>query len=237
MQDALNTLKPTWKHYRVIHSKYPTVNIFTGDDLQNLSVGDIESMTSQRSVLDLTESQKAMADINILRTAQDVYADKGDVKHGQGWGAVMASFAYPRYGRYSTDKQGVYYCSDSLHTSLREWAHHTRKYWVDEMHFTNEVSAVVRCYTGHFQEGLLDARNRPDLMTEYYDANHRLLSGALMLNSYGILYNSMRDEGGLCAAIIRPPATTKVTQAEHFAIMFNGDKFTDYSKLGRFHNL
>lgn len=228
---------PEWKHYRIIHSKYPTVNLFTSDNDHNYSCGFVESLTSGRTLLTAYEDSSMTSATTPLITEQDAYVDKGDLRYGDGWGAVMASFAYPRLGRYSTDKQGAYYCADSLHTGLREWAHHTRKYWVDTMHFTNEVSAVVRCYTGHFQEALVDATGRPELMTETYEANHRLLAGALMSNQYGILYNSMRSKGGLCAAILRPPATTKVLQAGHYAILFDGDQFTDYSRLGQFHTL
>ncbi|WP_191603801.1 RES family NAD+ phosphorylase [Marinomonas algicola] len=234
MLDAPKTVKPEWKHYRVIHSKYPTINIFANNHADNLVLGEIENMTASRSLLNLGNSN---GESNHLLSLQDIYVDKADLRYGDGWGAVMASFAYPRSGRYSTDKQGAYYCSDSLQTSLREWAHHTRKYWVDEMKFTSEVSAVVRCYTGHFEEAFYDARNRPDLMTEEYDANHRLLAGVLMSNMHGILYNSMRDDGGLCVAITRPPATSKVIQSGHYAIMFDGEKFTNYSKLGRFISL
>lgn len=217
-------IHPDWKHFRVIHSKHPTRNLFSDDDLLNLACNLKEGQTSSRLI-----TTGAVPSLS----PRDQYVLEEDIRTGHGWSAVMASFAYPRYGRYSTDASGAYYCANNIETALKEWSYHTEKFWRDEMGFTNEVSAITRAYTGNFANSLLDVRDFPALHTNDYTEPQALLVRALHENQYGILYNSVRNSsGGMCAALLRPPATTTVKQYGHFALMYDGHSFTNYSKLG-----
>lgn len=217
-------LQPSWKHFRAIHSKYPTRNLFSDEDLLNHACNLKEGQTSNRLI--------TSGDMPPLSPRELFILDE-DIRAGHGWSTVMASFAYPRFGRYSTDTHGAYYCANNIETALKEWSYHTAKYWRDEMGFTNEVSAITRAYTGHFDKPLVDVRGNALLHTNDYSAPQVLLANALSNQQHGILYNSVRNEGtGICAALLRPSATTAVKQYAHFALIYDGGSFTSYSKLG-----
>ncbi|MFT5164771.1 MAG: hypothetical protein ACI9FJ_003380 [Alteromonadaceae bacterium] len=48
--DSYQLILPDWQHHRVIHSKFPTKNLFDVDDADAMLLGDIESMTNERMV-------------------------------------------------------------------------------------------------------------------------------------------------------------------------------------------
>ncbi len=220
MLDAVKRFQPDWQHYRVIHSKYPPENLFDQDDAINLLLGELESLTSDR----------------LHNWAY--YVRQEDYRHGPGWGAVMASFCYPRAGRFSTDDSGAYYCASSSIAALKEWAHHVQTFWHQDMGFTDDASATVRCYTGQFEKPLLDVRGQQAFHTpDSYTESQALATWANKNKEYGILYHSVRRPGEQCAALLRPPATCAVTLAGHYTLIFDGKRFTDFARVGKFKRL
>ncbi len=220
--DDYPLLCPDWRHHRVIHSKFPIRNLFDVNDSDAMLLGQVESMTSERGV------------------NWQQYVAPQDARFGDGWGAVMIPFCYPRHGRFSTDEQGAYYCSDSPETAIAEWSYHTARFW-RQFNYNEEVSAVVRCYTGRFEQALIDIRQCAYLCQQ--DPSHLYkIHGefAALLRqkqprqqqAFGILYRSSRRKGGECAALLRPPATSALTQSGHYALMFDGQAFREYAKLG-----
>ena len=209
--------QPKWQHYRVIHSKFPAKNLFDVDDADAMLLGRIESLTNERS-------------INWIE-----YVSEEDARFGDGWGAVMAPFCYPKHGRFSTDLKGAYYCSDSPETAIAEWSYHTARFW-GEFGYDKDVSAVVRCYIGQFEKGIIDIRQSLDLCqkdpSHKYKIHGEFAASARQQNAFGILYRSCRRDGGECAALLRPPATSILTQSSHFVLTFNGHEFTEYAKIG-----
>lgn len=206
---------PSWKHYRVIHSRFPPKNLF---DTQNAKKNDLlatlEGMTSDR----------------LHRWKEFIVPD--DFRSGNGWGAVMASFCYVEPARFNTSTFGAYYCAGSAHTAIAEWSHHSAKVWRD-FKYTDVASAVVRCYTGTFKKPLLDIRDddkahNPDsYIYSQAKAQYHRADG-----EYGFLYRSVRNEGGMCAALFRPPATSPVTQAAHYNVHWDGNLFTSFAVMG-----
>lgn len=213
----MNRTQPRWKHYRVIHSKYPPIDVFESPD--HLILGELESATSDRVV-------------NWPR-----YVLEEDYRAGEGWGAVMASFCYPAEGRFNTASRGAYYAGDCLETALREWAHHTGKVW-QGFGVGNDFSAVVRCYTGHVTKLLVDVRGQPEYRRATdYQPGQQLAAELLSAGEYGILYSSVRSPGAEAVALLRPPATTPVTQAGHYVLAWNGQQFTQYAHIDAYHAL
>lgn len=60
---------------------------------------------------------------------------------------------------------------------------------------------------------MMDNPNRPAAMARAAGVN-------------GLLYRSVRSEGGECIALFRPPATSSVKQTKHYVCIFDGDRFT-----------
>lgn len=220
MLDGVNKLQPAWRHYRIVHSKYPPENLFDDDDETNFILGELESLTSDR----------------IYNWRSYIRAE--DVRFGSGWGAVMASFCYPRHGRFSTDDAGAYYCASTEHAALKEWAYHVEQFWYEDMGFTDDVSATVRCYAGTFTAPLLDVRELASAHTPNdYSTSQMIAAVARGNNEHGILYRSVRSPGDECVALLRPTGSTPVKQAAHYTLIFNGKSFTSYAKLGQFKEL
>lgn len=211
---------PEWKHYRVIHSKFPPKNLFdVKNACQNLLLAELEGMTSDR-----------------LHRWRE-FVSPADYRDGDGWGAVMASFCYVMPGRFNTAGFGAYYCADSPHTAISEWSHHKGKVWRD-FRFNDEASAVVRSYVGSFKKSLIDLRTE----TQVHEPDNYAFSqakGQLLKSQgeFGIIYQSVRHSGGVCAALLRPPATSPVRQSAHYNVLWDGGDFISFAKLGKFESL
>lgn len=213
-------LQPDWKHYRAIHSRFPPTNLFdTVGDADQALLAELESATSDR----------------IHRWREFVTPE--DARFGSGWGAVMASFCYVTPGRFNTAHFGAYYCADSAHTAIAEWSYHAAKTWRD-FGFSDEASATVRTYSGKFAAELVDVRDDASAHhpTDYRHAQS-LAFTLCQQREFGVLYRSLRRDGALAAALFRPPATTAVTQAAHFSVRWDGERFVEFAKLSAYERL
>lgn len=207
----MERVRPEWKHHRIIHSKYPPIDCFESKD--SLILAELESATSDR----------------IAHWPR--YVDDKDFRYGPGWGAVMASFCYPSVGRFNTAARGAYYAGDSLETAMKEWVYHTGKIW-NGFGVTEDYSAIVRCYTGHTSEPLIDLRQQPQYMRDQdYAPGQKIAADLVNANEYGVLYSSVRNPGAEAIALLRPPATTPVVQAGHYVIQWNGERFNQYAHI------
>lgn len=214
------TETPSWKHHRVIHSRFPPKNLFDNkNSAKQVLLAELEGMTSDR----------------LQRWREFVTPD--DFRSGDGWGAVMASFCYVSPGRFNTSTFGAYYCADSPHTAISEWGYHAARVWRD-FGFTDEASAVVRCYSGRFTLPMVDIRDdlkahNPDSYTYSQAlANLQKADGA-----DGLVYNSVRNQGGQCAALFRPPATSPVKQGAHYSVQWDGEVFIAFAKISQYEPL
>jgi len=210
---------PEWKkHYRVIHSRFPPINLFDEDrEGDALLLAELEGETSDRL------------------TRWNEFVREEDYRSGSGWGAVMAAFCYTNNGRFSIeDRLGAYYCANSDITAIAEWSYHAAKVWRD-IRYTDEASATVRCLVGSLTEPLVDARknSRVHKKTDY-SASQAFALKHYQAQDFGILYRSLRNPGGECAALLRPCATTPVKQGAHYSITWDGSKFTQYALVGPF---
>ena len=212
--------QPKWKHYRAIHSRYPPVNVFdTVDNADALLLAELEGETNGRL------------------TSWHEFVKDEDARFGDGWGAIMASFCYVKPGRFNTDGFGAYYCADSAHTAIAEWSHHSAK-TLNDFGFTDAADATIRCYTGSFKKALVDisASKKAHSKTSY-DYSQALAYKHYRADEFGLLYRSVRHKGGLAAALFRPPATSKVTQAAHYSVQWNGNEFVQFAKLSEYEKI
>ena len=213
-------LLPSWKHHRVVHSRFPPKNLFDdADAARQQLLAELEGVTSDR----------------LLRWRESVSDD--DFRAGNGWGPVMAAFCYVRAGRFNSAFFGAYYCASSVHTAIAEWSYHAGKVWAD-FQLTDQASAVVRCYTGHFKQPLVDLRadDKAHHLTSY--AYSQAKAGLLKVEGeYGLLYRSVRHPLGECAALLRPPATSPVKQASHYVVQWDGAVFKAFAKMGGYEPL
>lgn len=212
-------LLPEWKHQRVVHSRFPPRNLFDEDDETQRLLAELEGATSDR----------------LFHWRESV--SEADARFGDGWGAVMASFCYIRPGRFNTAQFGAYYCADSVRTAIVEWGFHAAKTW-REFGFSDQASAVVRAYSGSFKQPLLDLRGNAAVHhPDDYSPSQALAMHRRAQGDYGLLYRSVRHANGLCAALLRPPASSPVKQTAHYSVRWNGQAFVEFAKLNRYEKL
>lgn len=212
---------PRWAHKRVIHSIYPPTNLFdyAQSDADAQLLAELEGETSDR----------------LVRWRESV--DLSDARFGYGWGPVMASFCYIAPGRFNTANFGCYYAANTIGTAIAEWSHHAGKVWRD-FGYQAIAHATVRSYLGHIEQPLVDVRS--DIVLHDladYSASQSFARELKQQGSYGILYRSVRANGGECVALLRPPATGPVKQGSHFSVNWDGNRFTGYQRLGKFQPL
>lgn len=204
-------------HYRVIHTKHPPIDLF--ESSERMLLGELESATSDRAA-------------NWRH-----YVAAEDARFGDGWAPVMAAFCYGGEGRFSTSERGAYYAAERPRTALREWAHHITPVW-QAFGFTRDVSATVRCYTGRVAQPLVDLRDDPGIHAPgNYTLSQRFAADLVQAGEYGILYRSVRDPGYGLAALLRPPATSPVTQSGLYVLRWSGTAFTEFAHTEEFQTL
>ena len=142
----------------------------------------------------------------------------------------MAAFTHlnPEGSRFSDGTYGVYYACSSLNTAVAESRYHRERFLVRTKEDAIELD--MRTYLADLAGDLHDIRSRKDLAVIYdpndYSAGQALGRKLKALNSYGIAYDSVRDRGGECAAVLRPPVLSPCIQGPHFGYVWDGSRIT-----------
>lgn len=215
-----------WSHtFRVIPSKFPPINFF--ENLVDPSLMDelfyVESLTNDRL-------REEVGDISLVPPEDRV--------SGNGSSVVMAAFTHISKdcpSRFSDGSFGVYYAAKKVETALKEKAYHSEKFFS----YTNEVAGLitVRVYQSKkIRHMLNDVRGSSYTHLHHgdnYSASQGLGFELKNAKEYGIIYNSVRDPGGECIAILRPCAIPlPVNQTQHFNYIWNGKRITQAYEVG-----
>jgi hypothetical protein len=91
------------------------------------------------------------------------------------------------------------------------------------------IMLEMRVYYADIVRSLHDLRDarisNPEIYNlDDYSASRQLGVQLKAARSYGALYQSVRHDGGECAAVFRPPALSPVRQGEHYGYMWNGHR-------------
>ncbi len=88
----------------------------------------------------------------------------------------------------------------------------------------------MRTYLADLDGTLHDIRACKDLPAVYHPSDYtagRALGRELRAAaSYGIVYDSVRDPGGECAGVFRPPVLSHCIQGPHFGYLWDGERIT-----------
>jgi hypothetical protein len=205
------TRRTAWKPaHRLIPSRFPPVGLFdrVADPKDLEALYALEALTNDR-VRDETGNLQLVA-------AEERIA-------GPGTTPIMAAFTHlnPLGSRFSDGSYGVYYCAQTLDTALAEVRHHQQRF----LRATNEgpLRLEMRLYLTDLDAKLADVRkiaaaHHPD----DYAPSRRIGRDMRAAGRDGILYRSVRHEGGLCAAVFRPKVLGACRQAGHYAFHFDG---------------
>lgn len=214
----------TWRpSYRVIPSRFPPIDLFEGvndsaDDWDLLN--QLEGETSAR----LREQAGA---IHLVRD--------DDRRYGPGWTPVMAAFChFPATGsRFSDGTFGAYYCALTEATVIAETCYHAERF----MSESNQPPLMLqqRVYLSDLAGELIDLRgqsNARDLLTPDNWADGQTFGRqAWQDQADGIVYPSVRDPSGECAAVLRPPVLSETRQGRHLGYDWDGQRIRHVYEL------
>jgi len=199
--------------YRVVASKHPPTNVF--QDIvparQMEMAWFLEGLTNDRL---RDESGEAP-----LVTAEDRL-------HGTGASIVMAAFTHlGRASRFSDGSYGVYYAARSLETAVRETAYHRGRFLAATAEAPGEID--MRAYAGRPLKPFLDVRGPkfPELHDpDDYATPQAFAKPRQSQGDWGIVYRSVRHEGGECIAAFRPQAVSIPVSGAALAYVWDGTR-------------
>ena len=142
---------------------------------------------------------------------------------------INATFCHPapNGSRFNSPERGAWYAGFELETSQVEIAYH-RRLWLEEAGWNEEDVSDYVDYLADFHAEFQDLR----VFNEYaaylspvsYKASQALAEELLEIGAAGIVYPSVRHEGGTCLACFRPVLVGNVRRGDTFNIVFRNLK-------------
>jgi len=187
---------------------------------------------------DLSEGQKralwalqARVNPRFLQEAGQLHwIRKGDMRHGRHASIIMGVFTHTRMPtRFSNGVFGIYYAAQKRDTAIYETVYHKTRYAQERGVRAQDFH--MRVWIGTVMKACYDVRSKS------YDSLHdpndyaagqsftRWLLGADP-DAYGIVYRSVRHDGGSCLAALRPVTISLPTQGAHLVYHWNGNQMT-----------
>lgn len=211
---------------RIIRSIYPPIDLF--EDIADPADWPLLITAEQKT------NPRIMANIGNL----DLVPPERRVG-GDGASYLMAAFTHfspDRKSRLSDGNFGVLYAGNTFEVALFETAHHQACF----MARTNEAAG----WTSQFREILLniDAKlhdlrgTKPEYATalhpDDYTLSHALAASVRTRGSDGIAYNTVRHQGGECAALYYPDRASSPRQGRHLDYHWDGKRVDYYRDSG-----
>jgi hypothetical protein len=138
---------------------------------------------------------------------------------------INATFCHPHPlgGRFNGPDRGAWYAGFELRTSQAEVAFH-RAVELAEIDWQDEEVALYDDYladfSGEFHDLRRDNRFAPCLDPQSYTSSQALGQRLLERGSLGVIYPSVRREGGTCLACFRPAVVSNVRRDAQYAFTF-----------------
>jgi hypothetical protein len=205
-----------WKRaWRIIPTLYPERDIYAGvaDSEERSALVHIERLTNLRV---LQES----GEISHLRP--------GDVlPRGKSAYNVTAHFSHLSTSRFSDGRFPVFYCTETLQTAVAETVYHRARFLSD----TNRpaMSFEMRVLVADVRGAFHDLRGLRKSLAEVYSpesyaASQRLGGDLWRAGSAGIIYESVRREGGRCLGVFRPQNVRQCRQERCLLYVWDGTR-------------
>jgi len=159
--------------------------------------------------------------------------DPAQVIFGPGAGWIMASYAAPRPGRFSTARRGACYVAEEIETGLAEVRHHLQESYRREG-VTEVLDLEYRALTVHLQGSLHDIRGKARARAPWsaiydpgaYAASQAFAGQLLAAGAQGLAYDSVRRPGGACAALFDPNLLRACRHDTYLVLRWDGAAVT-----------
>jgi len=200
--------------YRLVPSLYPSKSLFerVADpaDIDNLIEAEAETNPRVRQQL---------GEVSLIPPSERL--------RGPGSTPIMAAFTHlnPNGSRFSDGSYGVFYAGRALNTAIRETKYHRTKF-LQETH-RGPMHLHMRIYAARLSASMHDIRGMRAALPKIYDANSYAESSKFGVRlraegSFGIVYDSVRDPGGQCAAVFKPRALSRCREIGHLLYHWDG---------------
>jgi len=200
--------------YRIIPSRFPPINLFEEvtdpDDLE--AIYQIEAMTNDRL-------REEVGDLNLV--------PREDRVSGPGTSPIMAAFTHlnPDGDRFTDGSYGVFYAGNTIDTAIAETRYHRTNFLLATKEPGQELD--MRVYAVDLDAVLHDIREMRKSHAAYYHPEkyavaQELAAGFRTNGSDGIVYQSVRHDGGECAAVFRPRLLSNCRQERHLCYVWDG---------------
>jgi hypothetical protein len=209
-----------WRAYRIVSSRYPPVGLWDriADPADFEHLAEIEGLTNPR----IREEQGILAAIPRERWVS-----------GPGTSPVMAAFTHvdPEGSRFSDGSFGVFYAAHEIETAIRETVYHRERFLARTAEPAQQLQ--MRCYTLRVKNKFHDIRGgHPRLHdAEDYAASQAFGRRLRDRGSNGVVFDSVRRQGGECVAAFWPDCVGRCSQGKHFVYHWNGASITQVSEL------
>ncbi|WP_404418681.1 RES family NAD+ phosphorylase [Marinospirillum sp.] len=208
----MKALIPDWtRAHRLVPCHYPPINLFeTVSDPEDLElVFEIESLTNDRL-------RDETGDLRLVPASERIA--------GPGSSPVMAAFTHMgQPSRFTDGRFGVYYAGNSLDVALAETRYHRERFLAATQEPDTEIT--MREYISSICLPLGDIRSQEFAELHHptdYSCPQQFARNQRQSGSHGILYNSVRHQGGECAALFTPKATSIPVQGGHYRYVWSG---------------
>lgn len=208
------------KQYRIISTRYPPINVFESHTSPERmgALWDLIAETNDRSL-------EEAGDLNLV--------PEEDRVSGTGATVVMAAFTHiGQKARFNDETFGVYYAGRSQETAIRETVH--QREIIAQEAGLSPTEFNMRVYIGTVKKYLHDVRapkykflHDDNPGPEDHPGAQAFARQLREANSWGVVYNSVRHDGGECIAAFRPPAISLPTQGALLVYVWNGKKITE----------
>jgi hypothetical protein len=202
---------------RIVPTRYPTVFLFDRvagpEDFDALYA--LEALTNDR----VREEVGALA----------LVAEEDRI-FGPGSGPIMAAFTHlnPLGSRFSDGSYGVFYAAGDRATAIAETRYHHARF----LAATREppMSLAMRLYHVVVEAKLHDLRGdavEPAIHDrDSYVASQAMWRQLLQQDSAGVVYRSVRRDGGRCVGLFKPTGARDCLHAAHLLYVWDGEGFS-----------
>ena len=203
--------KPCW---RIIPSRFRPIQIFERvtelDDLE--AIFELDELTNPRL-------RNEVGNIWLVPPEDRI--------SGPGTSIVMMAFTHlnPHGSRFSDGTYGVFYAANGLDTAIAETRYHRERFMSATAQGHMELD--MRVYLVDLEGELHDLRGQRAThpliyRTDNYAAGQHLGRTLREAGSNGITYDSVRQVGGECAAVFRPPLLSNARQERYLCYIWDG---------------
>lgn len=212
------------KTYRLLNSCYPPCDVWediisSGEDWA--LAFEIEQMTNPRA-------RQELGEIHLIPPDRMLTGPNS-------WYVISAFCHFSENGsRFADGTFGAYYAANDFTTAVKEKAYGFTQQFLSA---TEEPIIDIKCRTlvGKIDALLHDIRFGNEwnnyYLTDDYTHSQKLAKQLRTQNSNGIVYQSVRNQGGECFAAFWPDVVSIPTQERHIIYHWNGKQITDYSEI------